>query len=105
MTILRSDHANVLWNRLLIVLGLMLVVSAVYLVWVYTQLVNRNHDLALARTEFQQIQTANSELQDRIFALFGEDQLRSFAAAHSLVPDRQPRYLTVNQTWSHVSRY
>ncbi len=105
MTILRSDRANVLWSQLLVALGLMLLVSAVYLVWLYTQLVNRNHDLARIRSEFQQIQTANSELQDRIFTLFGEDQLRSFAAAHSLVPERQPRYLTVNQTWSHVSRY
>ncbi len=96
MTILQPDRLNALWNRVLVGLGLALLLSAVYLVWLYTRVVNLEHNLAQARADLQSAQTANSELKDKTFSLFGDSQIRSFAAEHDLVPDRSPRYLTVN---------
>ena len=99
MTIIQPDRANLLWNRILIGLAVFLLLAAVYLVWLYTRLVNLDHNLTQTKTEIQNLQTENSEFKDKIFTLFNESQLQTFATAHQLVLDRKPQYLTVNQTW------
>ncbi len=105
MTILQPDRANAFWNRILVGLVVTLIFSAGWMVWLYTHLVNLNHNLTQMRTEAHNLQTANSELKDNIFALFRSDELQKFAAAHQLVQDRAPQYLTVNQSWYPDSHY
>ena len=94
MTILKPDSTNALWNQILIGLGILLLLSAMYLVWLYTQVMNLNHALSEMRAEFHNLQTANSELKDKTFALFSEAQLKTFAQSHQLVLDRKPQYLS-----------
>ena len=103
MTIIQPERGIFWVNKLLFLLVVFLVGSAFWVISLYAQLVNLNHGLDKMSQEIQGVQTANSELKDKIFAQLDSGKFKQLAAERQLVQDRTPRYLEV-EPWSLVSQ-
>ncbi len=105
MTIIRPGRQNVLLNRLLLILVALIIVSALYLVWLYVRLVNVNHGLTTARADLVRVETQSAELKEKIFGLLSGDKLQALAQAEGLVQDKEPQYLQASPSWSLASHF
>jgi cell division protein FtsL len=95
MTIIQPGNKKTFWDRILAGLIIASVLISFFLVSAYTRFINLNHGLAETRKAIQEVQTANAELKDKIFALFDRSRLESLAAERNLVVEKNPQYLRV----------
>jgi len=94
MTIIQPGRSQALAvNKFLVLLIVMLLIAAVWLVSLYNQLVNLNHNILDAESRIQKVETANAELKDKTFNLFDNQKLEALAAERQLIKDKEPQYL------------
>jgi cell division protein FtsL len=104
MTTVQSDTTNTLLNRLLLVLVVLFIVCAISTVLLYNRYVNLSHGITEMKDSIRSLQTGNSEIKDKIFAMTSSENLAKFAVERGLVTDKQPQYLSAQTPWSLASR-
>jgi cell division protein FtsL len=93
MTIIQPQNKYVLLNRVLACLIIGSVLVAFWLTSLYVRSVNLNHGIAEAKKALGELETSNSEIKDKIFALLDRSRLEEIAAQRGLVKEKNPRYL------------
>lgn len=106
MTIIQPNRTQAFPLNLIIgALIVLVMLSAVWLVSLYNTLVNIQHGISETKDEIKQIQTANAELKEELFALLDSRKFEEFAAEAALIKDRAPRYFQLDPQWSLASHF
>jgi hypothetical protein len=105
MTYIQPNKNHSTLNILLIFLGIGFFLGAVWLVILYNNSVNFSHGLSEMKSEFQEVQTVNVELKEKIFSVLDSLNSKSIAASHNLVQEKKPQYLEINTQWSYASEF
>lgn len=104
MTIIQPNRTRAFpLNIILSALIALVVLAAVWLVSLYNTLVNIQHGIAETRDEIRNIQTANAELKEELFAILDSRKFEEFAAERALIKNRAPRYFQLDPQWSLAS--
>ena len=75
-----------------------------WLVVVYNQTVNAEHDIAAAKAKLDAIGAQNTAINNQMVATLSVTQAAALAAQDGLVQDNKPQYVTINNQWPIVSR-
>jgi hypothetical protein len=73
-----------------------------YLVAVYNDVVNLNHNIAAAKAQLDAIGAQNTTLNNQVVASLGNIQSGDLAAEGGLVQDNHPQYFS--QSWPIASK-
>lgn len=79
--------------------GAVLVLSALWLIILYNQIVNLHHSISGTNSDFQTLQARNAELKDTILGFYNDETLSRLAEERRLIQDKKPQYLEANQQW------
>src|SRR5690348_9297426 len=104
MTFIQPHKQLNLLNGLLILLVILTVGATFTLVAVYNGIVNANHNLASLKAKLDQQGAANTDLQNRIVAMLGNDSMQQAAQSGALIEDKHPQYLSVSGNQSLTLR-
>lgn len=105
MTLIQPEPSLARMTYALWALGVALAIVASSLIAMYAGVVDLRHDMAAAREDIQALETESASLRDNMYALLEPASQDALVAARGLVADRSPRYITIDQEWSLVSRY
>jgi cell division protein FtsB len=104
MTLIQPNKQNILLNFILIALILLVTVSVIWLIMLYTKTVSLAHGASTMREELTQLESQNSELKGKMFALLDPGQMEALAASRGMVADRSPEYLPIITAWVDASQ-
>jgi cell division protein FtsB len=97
MTFIQPNKTSTLFRILLIVVMIGLIGGTFWLITLYNQTVNLNHEIAAAKAELDSIGAGNTALNNKIVTTLGDtDQLAAIATQGGLVIAK-PQYVTATQ--------
>ncbi len=102
MTFIQPSHQKDLLNRIIIGLALCTVLGVFWLVLLYNNIVDLNHNIAATKSKLDSIGAANTTLNAETVAALKVVQSGDLAAADGLVADNHPQYFT--QSWPIASQ-
>ena len=97
MTIIHPHKTLPFINIIFTILAGILVVSSVWLVFLYNRSVNLDHDISGLKAQIKNTETETAELKDRIFTILDTQALSRIAETEGLVKEGNPKYLDVPQ--------
>lgn len=95
MTIIQPQNKDALLNRILIVLVISSILAAFSLTFLYARSVNLNHGMSQVQKTLEKLETENSELKDKIFAVLDRSRLEKIAAERGLIKEKNPQYFQI----------
>lgn len=104
MTSIQPNKEKTLSVKIIALLGVTLLFGVIFLIALYNQTVNLEHEIKAARDEVQNIQAENAEYKDKIFNLLSAKNIESIAAERQLVKEKEPEYIQAHR-WAVVSQY
>lgn len=99
MTFIHPNRQNFFLDIILFGLIAAVAVCVIWLIVLYNRTVSFTHEATEMREAVKSIETQNSELKGKIFALFDPDTVSVFATAHDLTTDRTPQYSPIVSEW------
>ncbi|HVO28935.1 MAG TPA: hypothetical protein VMT81_03065 [Candidatus Paceibacterota bacterium] len=102
MTYIHPDHRSHLMNWILAGLILTSLVGVFWLVALYNNIVDLNHNIAAAKTELDSVGAQATALNNQVVAAMGDVASGDLAAQDGLVQDNHPQYF--NQSWPIASQ-
>jgi hypothetical protein len=97
MTYIQPSRQKEILNRIIAGLALFTVLGIFWLVLLYNNIVNLNHNIATAKSQLDAIGVANTTLNAQTVAALKVVQSGDLATADGLVADAHPQYFTNNQ--------
>ncbi len=97
MTIIQPNKNNQQTNFYISVLMSFLVVSAVWGVFLYNQLVNLRHEVNRQEINLRRAEVTNAELKNNLYNIIDNKNLESSTNTQSLILDKNPEYLKRQQ--------
>ena len=97
MTFIQPNKNNSFLNTIIALLAGGLVLGIFGMVVLYNVTVSMSHDIDRAKAEISKVGAANTEINNKIVALFGGNALTKFAGEHGLVTESKPQYFSLNQ--------
>ena len=93
MTIIQPNkHKNKL--NLIIALLLLAIVALVSQgIYLYSQSVNFRHDITKMEKDVRNIEVANAEMKNKLFALFEPSNIKTVTGNSGLIEDKNPQYM------------
>lgn len=104
MTSIAAKKNNSAAGLFLVLLGSGVIFGAMWLVVAYNRVVETAHRLDATEKALYRTQAESAELKDRVFALFGNENLETFANEKHLIKDRQPEYIKLTELWGSASQ-
>ena len=110
MTYIHPDyHSKSILNMVLAGLVCISLLGVFWLVALYNNIVNLNHNIAAMKADLDSVGAANTTLNSQITAALNTVTQGNLAAVDGLVQDNHPTYLPVNQpsqreTWPIASQ-
>lgn len=95
MTIIHPHKTLPFVHIFLMILAGVLVILSVWLVVLYNQSVNLDHNISSLKTQIKNTETETAELKDRIFTLLDTQTLSRIAETEGLIKEDNPKYLNV----------
>ncbi|MFH1246637.1 MAG: hypothetical protein V1489_02600 [Candidatus Liptonbacteria bacterium] len=105
MTILQPERPWTLTSYLLGGLIVVMACTSFWLITMYVRVVDLEHDMAQAKVDIQTREAENATLRDKMYALFGADNMRALSESRQLITDRNPQYVKIDREWSLASQY
>lgn len=102
MTYIQPNRQKDILNRIIVGLALFTVVGVFWLVMLYNNIVDLNHNIATAKSQLDSIGAANTTLNAETVAALHVVQSGDLAASDGLVADNHPQYFT--QSWPIASQ-
>lgn len=93
MTIIQPNKNNNKINLLISILMVVLVVSTVWGVFLYNQVVNFRHEAQRQEVYFRQTEVANAELKNRFYEMTDAKSFESAVNEQALILEKNPKYL------------
>jgi cell division protein FtsB len=97
MTIIQPNKTNHKTNFLMTLLMFVLIIVAVWGVFLYNQLVNVRHEAEKQKVDLQRAEVTNAELKNNLYSVIDEKNLKSVTNQQSLIFDKNPQYLKTEQ--------
>ena len=97
MTIIQPNRSGYKINFSISILALMLMVSIVWGVFVYNQLVSFRHEVSGFEKIVRQAEVENAELKNTLYQITDLKNLESSASSGRLVLEKNPKYLGQQQ--------
>ena len=97
MTYIQPNQRKSILNILFVGLVVVLLVNIFWLVTLYNNVVNLNHEVASVKAELDGVGAKNAALNDTIIGTLHNLQSSGFAAKAGLVPANHPQYFSLNQ--------
>jgi hypothetical protein len=102
MTFIQPNQQKDLLNRIIAGLAIFTVLGVFWLVMLYNNIVDLNHNIAAAKSQLDAIGAENTTLNAETVAALKVVQSGDLAAADGLVADNHPQYFT--QSWPIASQ-
>ena len=99
MTFIKPEKLSFL-SRLLIFTMVPLVSGVVWLIFMYNQVVNLNHEIPRLKKEIEVNQAAAAELKEKVFAFFKNENTDQITSALGLIQEKNPEYFESAQKWA-----
>lgn len=74
-----------------------LVITAVWGVFLYNQLVSLRHETEKQNSDLRRAEVQNAELKNNLYSVIDERNLKSLINKQSLIFDKNPQYLKTEQ--------
>ena len=97
MTIIQPNKNNYKSNFLISMLILVVVISALWGVFLYNQLVNLRHEIKRQEASLRQAEVTNAELKNNLYRIIDTENLKSSVNSQSLILDKNPEYVKAKQ--------
>jgi len=98
MTFYKPDKNNTVLRIFLAIVIMSLVGGTFWLITLYNQTVNLNHEISAAKAQLDTIGAENTAINNKIVTMLGDtDQLTAMATSDGLVVDARPQYVTAAQ--------
>ena len=91
MTYFRPEQRSFI-NYVIIALILASLAASVMVIWAYNRSVNFGHVISDAQLNIRKVQTENSQLQEKIFALLNDTDAGKLSNG-ALIEEKNPQYL------------
>jgi hypothetical protein len=104
MTYIHPENHKSILNFIIAGLIFTSFVGAFWLVALYNNTVNLNHNIAAAKSELDSVGAKNTTLNNQVVAALGNVQSGDLATADGLVQDNHPQYFPTNQSWPIASQ-
>ena len=88
----RSSDSR-LWSLAYFTAGILLVSGLASCVWLYTGMVNIDHDTSLANKKITALHSENAALQNELFKMTDSSSLKALAADKGLTRDDSPQWV------------
>ncbi len=105
MTFIKNRKEGFSLNKFLIIGVIPLVLGVVWLIILYNQIVNLNHEVSVMRSDIKNIEASTAELKEKTFAFFNTSALESLKSDRGLVEERKPEYFDLNAQWVIASQF
>lgn len=103
MTIIQPNRTSNTLNWVLWTLTATVMLSAVWLVIAYNQVVNLSHTVAETKARIAELNAQNAELKEQAFAMLDAGKFEKLALDAGFVQDKSPVYFEVNSQWALAS--
>lgn len=93
MTIIQPNKHK---NKLNLIISLLLFTIVVLVgegISLYSQSVNFRHDITKIEKDVRNIEVANAEMKNKLFALFEPDNIKTITENSGLIEDKNPQYI------------
>ncbi len=104
MTYIQPKNSDLLFRMIIAVLMSTVVITAFYLIIVYSRTVNLANETHSQKIALRAIMTESSELKSQIFNQVTDSFLRSRAGELGLVEDKNPTYFELQKQWLFASQ-
>ena len=95
MTFIRPNKNSIALRIFLAIVITTLVGGTFWLITLYNQTVNLNHEISAAKAQLDTIGAENTAINNKIMTMLGDaDQLTALATSDGLVVDSRPQYVT-----------
>ncbi len=105
MTFIQPNKNDKLLNTILVSLGIVTLCGVFILVALYNNVVNLNHNIAVAKAGIDDVSVQNTNLNNAIIAALGSDKVATLAGTNNLIEDKKPQYFIVDSKWLLASQY
>lgn len=103
MTFIKPEKLSLV-NKILIALAIPLITGAIWLVFVYNQVVSLNHEISSLKKEIEINQAATAELKEKIFEFYGSANVEQVIGQLNLVQEKNPEYFKLPEKWVFASQ-
>ncbi len=92
MTFFQPEQRS-LMNYAIIALIAVCLIASLWIVLSYNKSVNLEHGISAAEVSIRELQTEKAQLQDKMFTLLSDVNLKEFSNKRNLVEEKNPQYL------------
>lgn len=103
MTFFQPEQKS-LMNYFIGALVIALLAASFWVVWAYNRSVNLEHQISGLESGIRKMETDKSHLQDKIFAILNNVDVKKFSGEKNLVEEKNPQYLkTADATFADLA--
>ncbi|MFA6354250.1 MAG: hypothetical protein WCX12_01030 [Candidatus Paceibacterota bacterium] len=103
MTFLQHSKEKAILTKLIIIGVFPLVLGVIWLIIVYNQRVNLNHEISAVNIEIKNTQAETAELQKKYFSFLDAVSLAKIKSERNLQETKKPNYFSEKNQWAFVS--
>lgn len=103
MTFIKPEKIGLV-NKILIALAIPLISGAIWLVFVYNQVVSINHEISSLKKEIEVNQAATAELKGKVFSLYSSENVEKTISQLNLIQEKNPEYFKIPEKWVFASQ-
>ena len=103
MTFIKPEKVGLV-NKILIALAIPLIGGAIWLIFVYNQVVSINHEISSLKKEIELNQAAIAELKEKVFSLYSSENVEYIIGQLNLVQEKNPEYFKIPEKWVFASQ-
>ncbi len=103
MTFIKPEKIGLV-NKILIALAIPLVGGAIWLIFVYNQVVSISHEISSLKKEIEINQASTAELKEKIFDRYSSENVEQIIGQLNLVQEKNPEYFKIPEKWVFASQ-
>lgn len=104
MTYIQSKRSDYQFNLVIILLMSTVVLTAFYLIMIYSRTVNLSNEIRAQQTALKSVMIESAEIKNQIFSQVTDVFLKTRAAELGLVEDKNPTYFELQKQWLFASQ-
>ncbi len=95
MTIIQPNKNNHKINFFISMLMVVLVIAAVWGMFLYNQLVSLRHEVKKQETNLERAEVSNAELKNNLYSILNEKKFEPLINQQSLILEKNPEYVKI----------
>jgi len=103
MTFIKPDKISLV-NKILLLLAIPLIAGAIWLIFVYNQVVSLNHEISSLKKEIELNQAATAELKEKAFKFYSSENVDNVISELNLIQEKNPEYFKIPEIWVFASQ-